>query len=304
MTAEVIAVTGASGAIGQQLVGRLRSSGFDVVGLCRNPPGNGDADIAWRSFTLSDPVEEMAEQLRGVDQVVHLAAIIPGKVPDGEGDAALWNVNVLGTQRLIEAMALADAKRLVLTGTANVYEPDQPEASEDSPFGPRSRVLYLASKAAQEWLAASMCHSNGIDYAILRISSVIGDGRGIIDRLALDLAAGQQVHIEDGAAFGADFIDCDDVCQGLLLAVEAKLNGAYNLSSGQRTELVDIVLELAKNLGRASDAIQMIHADRAPDTGFPAINSDRLRSYGFTPKPLSDVLARIAADAKARMVVA
>jgi nucleoside-diphosphate-sugar epimerase len=300
MTGEVIAVTGASGAIGQQLVGRLRANGFQVVGLCRNPPQNTDTDIQWHPFSLSDPADLMAEKLRGVDQVVHLAAIIPGKVPSDEGDASLWNVNVLGTQRLIEAMAVADAKRLVLTGTANVYEPDQPEASESSPFGPRSRVLYLASKAAQEWLAASMCNSSGIDCAILRISSVIGDGRGIIDRLALDLAAGQQVHIADGAAFGADFIDCDDVCQGLLLAVEAKLNGVYNLSSGKRTELLDIILELAQNLGRGSDAIQMVHADRAPDTGFPAINSDRLRSYGFAPKPLSDVLARIAADAKAK----
>jgi nucleoside-diphosphate-sugar epimerase len=198
-----------------------------------------------------------AEKLRGVDQLVHLAAIIPGKVPSDEGDASLWNVNVLGTQRLIEAMTMANAKRLVLTGTANVYEPDQPEASETSAFGPRSRVLYLASKAAQEWLAASMCNAAGIDCAILRISSVIGDGRGIIDRLALDLASGQQIQIQDGAAFGADFIDCDDVCKGLLLAVEAKLNGAYNLSSGKRTELLDIVLELAQNLGRGPEAIQM-----------------------------------------------
>jgi nucleoside-diphosphate-sugar epimerase len=298
MTGEVIAVTGASGAIGQQLVERLRANGFQVVGLCRNPPQDAGFDIKWHPFALSDAAEVMAEKLRGVDQVVHLAAIIPGKVPSNEGDASLWNVNVLGTQRLIEAMAMAGAKRLVLTGTANVYEPDQAEASESSAFGPRSRVLYLASKAAQEWLAASMCNSSGIDCAILRISSVIGDGRGIIDRLALDLAAGQQVHIEDGAAFGADFIDCDDVCQGLLLAVEAKLNGAYNLSSGKRTELLDIVLELAQNLGRGPEAVQMVHADRAPDTGFPAINSDRLRSYGFAPKSLSDVLARIAADAK------
>jgi nucleoside-diphosphate-sugar epimerase len=304
MTAEVIAVTGASGAIGQQLVKLLLAQGFSVVGLCRNPPEDDHSGIIWKSFSLSDSAEVTAEKLRGVDQLVHLAAIIPGKVPSDEGDASLWNVNVLGTQRLIEAMTMANAKRLVLTGTANVYEPDQPEASETSAFGPRSRVLYLASKAAQEWLAASMCNAAGIDCAILRISSVIGDGRGIIDRLALDLASGQQIQIQDGAAFGADFIDCDDVCKGLLLAVEAKLNGAYNLSSGKRTELLDIVLELAQNLGRGPEAIQMIHADRPPDTGFPAINSDRLQSYGFAPKSLSDVLARIAAEAKTRMETA
>lgn len=297
MTGQRIAVTGASGAIGSRLAVLLQSRGFSVVALQRDtafPHGDG---IEIRPFSLSDTAETMAKHLHDVDQLVHLAAIIPGKVPGSEGDAALWNVNVLGTQRLVEAMAMAKVKRLILTGTANVYRADQAEASEESPFGPQSRVLYLASKAAQEWLAASMCNEHDIDHAILRISSVIGDGRSIIDKLAGDLAKGIPVQIQDGAAFGADFIDCEDVCAGLLLAVETELNGVYNLSSGQRTELIDILIKLAEILGRPSDAIQMVHANRAPDTGFPAINSDRLQSFGFEPKPLQAVLQRIAASA-------
>lgn len=297
MTGQRIAVTGASGAIGSRLAALLQSRGFSVVALQRDTAFSHGDGIEIRPFALSDTAETMAEHLHDVDQLVHLAAIIPGKVPSSEGDAALWNVNVLGTQRLVEAMAMAKVKRLVLTGTANVYRADQAEASEESPFGPQSRVLYLASKAAQEWLAASMCNEHDIDHAILRISSVIGDGRSIIDKLAGDLAKGIPVQIQDGAAFGADFIDCEDVCAGLLLAVETELNGVYNLSSGQRTELIDILIKLAEILGRPSDAIQMVHANRAPDTGFPAINSDRLQSFGFEPKPLQAVLQRIAASA-------
>lgn len=297
MTGQRIAVTGASGAIGSRLAALLQSRGFSVVALQRDTAFSHGDGIEIRPFALSDTAETMAEHLHDVDQLVHLAAIIPGKVPGSEGDAALWNVNVLGTQRLVEAMAMAKVKRLVLTGTANVYRADQAEASEESPFGPQSRVLYLASKAAQEWLAASMCNEHDIDHAILRISSVIGDGRSIIDKLAGDLANGIPVQIQDGAAFGADFIDCEDVCAGLLLAVETELNGVYNLSSGQRTELIDILIKLAEILGRPSDAIEMVHANRAPDTGFPAINSDRLQSFGFKPKPLQAVLQRIAASA-------
>jgi UDP-glucose 4-epimerase len=304
VTGQRIAVTGASGAIGSRLIALLKSRGFSVVALQRDAGFTHGEDIDIRPFTLADSVETMAEHLHDVDQLVHLAAIIPGKVPGDEGDAALWNVNVLGTQRLVEAMALAKVKRLVLTGTANVYRSDQAEASEESPFGPQSRVLYLASKAAQEWLAASMCNEHDIDHAILRISSVIGDGRSIIDKLAGDLASGIPVQIQDGAAFGADFIDCEDVCAGLLLAVETELNGVYNLSSGKRTELIDIVIKLAEILGRPSDAIQMVHANRAPDTGFPAINSDRLQSFGFTPKPLFTVLQRIAGSATSRVKTA
>lgn len=297
MSTQKIAVTGASGAIGSRLIGLLQSRGFDVVALQRDPGFQHSGQVSVRPFQLTDTTEDMARQLADVDQLVHLAAIIPGKIAGAEGDASLWTTNVLGTQRLIDAMALADVKRLVLTGTANVYRTDQKEAFEDSAFGPQSRILYLASKAAQEWLAASMCHDNDIDYAILRISSVIGDGRSIVDKLARDLAQGQTVKIQDGAAFGADFIDCEDVCVGLLMAVETRLTGVYNLSSGKRTELIDIIMQLGEMMGCAPDAIQMVHANRPPDTGFPAINSDRLQSFGFAPKKLEDVLHRIAKEA-------
>jgi nucleoside-diphosphate-sugar epimerase len=303
MTASRIAVTGANGAIGRKLIPMLCSQGYDVVAVGRDRPEKLDAPCEWRTFNLSDCAETIAAQLHDVEQLVHLAAIIPGKVPGEVGERALWDVNVLGTQRLIDAMALASVNRLVVASTANIYAPDQVEANETSAFGPRSRVLYLASKAAQEWLTASMCSNFDIGYAILRISSVIGDGRGIVDRLACELAAGRTVRMDDGAAFGADFIDCGDVCQGLLLAVESQLKGVYNLSSGKRTELIDVVFELAKNLKRPPDSIEMVHADRAPDTGFPAINCDRLRSYGFEPTPLSDVLKRIAKVAREQVTV-
>jgi nucleoside-diphosphate-sugar epimerase len=302
VTAELIAVTGATGAIGRRLVTRLSSNGISVVGLSRHPPNNEAANIVWRPFSLSDPAEITSHKLRDVDQVIHLAAYVPGSVQSEQGDVGYWTDNVLGTQRLVHAMSLAGTSRLVLAGAANVYAPAQLEADENSPVGPRSRVLYLASKAAQEWVAASMCQNSGIDWAAMRISSIIADGRSIVDRLAFELAADKQITIDDGAAFGADFVDCDDVCEGLMLAVQTKLCGICNLSSGERTELLDVVLALAQNLGKSPDSIKMAHVDHAPDTGFPAINCDRLKSYGYRPTPLSQVLDRIAANAAARAV--
>lgn len=297
MTRRLIAVTGATGAVGSRFIPMARAKGFNLLALSRTRPEALHSDIEWRPFNLDDPVDETAAKLHGVDQIVHLAAVIHGRVPADEGDSSLWNVNVLGTQRLIAAMAVAKVPRLAITGTANLYQPDLREANEESPFWPKSRVLYLASKAAQEWLAASECHANGIDCAILRISSVIGDGKSIVDRLAGKIANGETVRIDDGAAFGADFIDCYDVSAGLLLAVEARLQGVFNLSSGIRTELIDAVLYLANKLGRPPQSIEMVHASAAPDTGFPAINCDRLRSYGYAPTPLDDVLDAIAARA-------
>ena len=87
MTGQRIAVTGASGAIGSRLIALLKSRGFSVVALQRDAGFTHGEDIDIRPFTLADSVETMAEHLHDVDQLVHLAAIIPGKVP-GEGRAA------------------------------------------------------------------------------------------------------------------------------------------------------------------------------------------------------------------------
>jgi len=292
-----IAVTGSNGAIGRRLIARLEAKGFEVVALQRDLTNGHGSTTAVRPFDLTDPASVMAEQLSDVSQLVHLAATMPGMISGSDADASLWTLNVLGTQRLIEAMNIANVKRIVLAGAANVYRADQNEAHEDSPLGPQSRVLYLASKASQEWLVASLCREHDIDYAILRISSVIGDGRSIVDKLARSLALGRTIQIQDGAAFGADFIDCLDVCNGLLLAIELQLSGVYNLSTGHRTELIDVVIKFAELLQRPSSAIEIVHANRAPDAGFPAVNSDRFKSLGFTPTPLPEVLERIARTA-------
>jgi len=303
MTAPSIAVTGASGGIGSRLVDILRSEGHDVLALSRRRPSNLDASVKWKSFSLSDSVKATAEKLQNIDQVIHLAAALPGKGSGKVETRRFWDDNVLGTQHLIEAMTRAKVGRLVLASSANIYKPDQGEATEDSPIGPQSRVPYLASKAAQEWLAASMCKARGISHTILRISSVFGDGRSIVDRLAEDLASGKSVRIDDGAAFGADFIACDDACRGLSVAIEFELTGVYNLSSGKRIELIDAMLDLAKMLECSPRAIEMVHIDHPPDNGFPAINCDRLRSFGFAPRPFSEVLRQIADRARTQAVV-
>ncbi|WP_428630656.1 NAD-dependent epimerase/dehydratase family protein [Sphingopyxis sp.] len=299
-----IAVTGASGGIGSRLVNMLRSQGHNVLALSRHRPLNLDAAVAWKSYSLSDPVEATAGKLHDVDHVVHLAAALPGSAADELETSHFWDNNVIGTQHLIEAMTRAKVGRLILASSANIYRTDQGEVAEDSPIGPQSRVHYLASKATQEWLAASMCKDRDISRAVMRISSVIGDGRSIVDRLANDLAAQNPVRIDDGAAFGADFIERDDVCRGIMLAIELELHGDYNLSSGTRTELIDAVLELAKIFDSGPGAIKMMHADRAPDTGFPAINCDKLRNLGFEPQPIADVLRCIAERAKMKVVAA
>jgi nucleoside-diphosphate-sugar epimerase len=297
----IIGVTGATGTLGLKFLALLHSAGHRVRVLSRNRPTLDGMDNEWCAFDLADATEIMAPKLQGLEQIVHLAAKVPDKIASPGIEQSYWDLNVLGTQRLIEAMAQAQVGKLIVAGAANAYAPEYGEAFETSAFGPRARVLYLASKVVQEWHAASLCSALSVGCTILRISSVIGDGKSVIDILAQKLANGDNVSIAGGDVFGADFVDCEDVCRGLLLVVEKRLSGVYNLSSGQRTTLRDAITEIGRVLGCSADKVQRVEAGKNLDRGFPAVNCDRLRDCGYTPSLPAETLRRIALNAQINM---
>lgn len=301
----LIGITGATSKIGAQLATMLRAKGHRVRMLSRTPQGSPyNEGIEWRPLDLIDAAETMTPQLEGVDLVVHLAAKVPGNGPRQDAERDYWEVNVLGTQRLAEAMAKAGVPRLVLAAAANAYDPDQAEVSEMSAFHPRARILYLASKVVQEWHGAATCKVLGINCAVLRISSVVGDGKSVLDNLARQLASGNQIALTGGGMFGADFISCQDVCQGLDLAIENNLSGIYNLSSGKRTLLLDCVVEMASFLNCGPDVIRLEPSEGTSDPGFPAVNCDRLRAFGYTPTMMKEILKNICIEAREQVRLA
>ena len=195
------------------------------------------------------------------------------------------------------AMGNVGVQRLVLASTANFYAPDMAEATETSPVMPTSRTLYLGSKAVQEWTAASLARQHGMSFAALRIASVVGTGRSVIDHFARQLIAGETVTIARHGAFGADLVHLDDVIAAFLLAVDQSLEGIWNVSSGQRKLLVDIAADLALFAGRDAASAVKVERDGEPDCGFPAINCNKFLAVGYCPKPYPELIRTLLASA-------
>lgn len=300
MTILTIAVTGATGGLGQHLLAEALGRGHRVIAFARGHREEREQGVVWHPLDLLSPPADLPAMLKGADVVIHLAAKIAGEATDPQTEQELWSVNVLGTRAVIKAMREAGVPRLVLASTANFYSPALAEATEETPVAPESRTLYLGSKAVQEWTAHSLCRDHGIGCATMRIASVFGHGQNIVDLFARRLAAGESVTIHDDGAFGADFVPTGDVVAGLLLAAEKGLTGVYNLSSGQRTLLLDMARDLARLTGRAADAVHIVPASGKADAGFPAINCARLRAQGYQPTPRAEALARLVRQAAAR----
>jgi UDP-glucose 4-epimerase len=109
-------VTGANGFLGRHVVARLLERGHEVRALVRPGPPPGEwksgVDLVRADLRVGDLVPLFA----GVDVVVHLAAAVAGD------EDAQFASSVVGTERLLEAMARSTARRLLLVSSLVVYD--------------------------------------------------------------------------------------------------------------------------------------------------------------------------------------
>jgi len=164
-------LTGATGFIGR----RLLAPGW--LPLVRRPVGLADECVG----DLLDPAS-LARACEGVEAVAHCA----GEVEASRfADAAqLWEVNVLGTQNLLEAAGHAGVRRVVLLSSVKTMaEPGR--ACADENWAGEPQTAYGRSKRAAEEALWEASARFGMEGVVLRLPLVYGRGnRGNLWRMA------------------------------------------------------------------------------------------------------------------------
>ena len=161
----MILLTGATGAIGGELLPLLLSQGHDVRALVREPrrlgPNRVNVQIALGD--LADPFS-MRHALRGVDTVVHLAATIRDQ-PGG----TIEELNGLATARLLRAAERVGAERFLFFSAIGATE--------------FQRTRFFRAKA----LAARAVLASPLDSVVFAPSIVYAPGDpwlGLLERLS------------------------------------------------------------------------------------------------------------------------
>jgi uronate dehydrogenase len=166
-----ILITGAAGGVGTLLRPRLRREGrvlrlLDIAPLPAAGPGEA---VELVGGSITDPAV-MTRACRDVDAVIHLG----GLARENTWERTL-DVNINGTQVVLEAARLAGVPRVVLAssnhavGFRELTEVGETGLPADS--SPRPDTFYGVSKAAIEALG-SLYHSRfGMDAICLRIGS-------------------------------------------------------------------------------------------------------------------------------------
>lgn len=153
-----VAVTGATGLVGQFIVAHLLDEDHEVVALGRAPSPLGGAHRPWG---LGEPAP-----LQGCDALVHAAfSHVPGRYRGGEGDdpEGFLRLNLAGTLRLWEE---ARGLRIVFLSSRAVYDslPPGTRLNEDLPLAPDS--LYgeakLRAERAIHYLGGASLRATGV----------------------------------------------------------------------------------------------------------------------------------------------
>ena len=212
-----VALTGGSGYTGGRLLEALRARGDDVTVLVR-PESVSEAIRAKASRVVEGRLGDAEAARRlvdGVDGVLHVAAVYRTA---GHSDSYYREVNVVGTEVLLEAAARQGVRRFVHTSTVGVHgHVESPPADESSPLAPGD--IYQSTKAEAEVLALEFHRKRGLPVAVVRPGAIYGPAETRFLKLFRAIARGRYAIVGTGRTFYHP-VYIDDLVEGFLLALE------------------------------------------------------------------------------------
>lgn len=246
-------VTGAGGFVGSHVVRHLLGRGDQVAVLLR--PG-----VAYpRLEGLSDRLTVIEGDLEAgssweaavaewrPDACVHPAWYAePGKYLDSTRNLTGLRAGL----ELLEVLARAGCRNVVMTGTCFEYDTDAGWLREDGPTKPLT--LYAACKLALGAVAQKRAQQLGVRLAWGRIFYVYGpfeDTRRAVPALITATLNGKEFLATKGDQV-RDYMHVADVASGLCALAEKGCEGVFNVCSGEPVTMAQLMLTTARIVGR------------------------------------------------------
>jgi nucleoside-diphosphate-sugar epimerase len=302
-------VTGANGFLGQHVVAALLARGVEVRTVVR-PAAHVQA-LGWPSSVEVVRADlrtsrELGRAFEGIDVLLHLAAVVAG------GEDEQFAANVVGTERLLQAMATSACQRLVLCSSFSVYDFSAigRTLDEDSPLHQTPDIYtrdgYTISKWWQERVTRRFAEKHGWDLTVLRPGFIWGREHGYL------AALGQQFgrhHLVIGplTRMPMTYVEnCADVFS--LAAVDARARGqtlnvvddrgqriwtylsGYMRGSGRVGWRVAVPYCLAISAVRLANVTVFKNATKVPSILMPRRLESRLKPLCFENRKLREAL--------------
>jgi UDP-glucuronate 4-epimerase len=292
-------VTGGAGFIGSHLVDSLLADGWRVTVFDNfDPfydPAIKDRNVAPHlqnaSYTLlrgdlRDRQSVMALASGTYDIIVHLAARA-GVRPSIEDPVGYQDVNVAGTQLLLELARTLGVHHFVFASSSSVYgvNPRVPWREDDYVLQPISP--YASTKVSGELLGHVYSHLYGMRFIALRFFTVYGPRQRpdlAIHKFARLMLADKPIPVFGDGSTSRDYTYVDDVVRGVRAAMEysASPYEVINLGNTRTVSLTEMIGGLERALGVTARIER--HAEQPGDVPQTWANVDKARALlGFKP---------------------
>jgi len=303
-----VAVTGATGLIGQTLVSALRDRGDQVTALSRDADrarralGDGVEAHAWPDPTGAPPPEAA---LAGADAVVHLLGEPVAQRWSDQAKERIRRSRVDGTRSLVQGLlALAADNRpgtLISQSASGFYGPHgDEELTEQAPAGDD----FLAGVVVG-WESEAMRAAAELRVAVTRTGVVLSPEGGALAKMLPFFRLGIGGPVAGGRQY-VPWIHLDDVVGALLFCLDdARAAGPVNLAAPNPVTNTELSRTLGRVLNRPAVlpvpafALKLLYGDMAQIvvTGQRVVPS-RLNQLGYEFRhpdleaALRDVLGR------------
>lgn len=288
-----IAITGASGFIGQALIERvLQNDDNEIVALSRSKYDGRECErICFRTTDYS--VDSLKDVLKDADVVVHLAAVrgTQGRLQD-------YHINEIITENLLIAMGECNISRIVFASSIAVYsDTSRMPWTEDMMLTPKT--LYGITKASCEALCMYYSRVYGFKYSIVRIAQVLGTGekrRTMINVFMEQAASKEQLHVTGRSIAKRQFIYVKDVA-GVLYKAASAVDGSVIINAGMDEACSNLDIAKLVNTAFYSD-IPIDYNDSVMETIESSVMSTKQcrKLLGYECMSMEKALENIAAN--------
>jgi UDP-glucose 4-epimerase len=248
-----VLVTGGAGFIGSALANRLAADN-DVVAVddCYlGTPANLDDGVEFVEASVLDD-----DLPTDVDVVFHLAALSSYAMHEDDPTRGA-RVNVEGFVNTVDQARRDGCERVVYASTSSIYGSRTDPSPEDMPV--TVNTGYEASKLARERYGEYFRNHYGLDVAGLRFFSVYqgyggseehkGEYANVIAQFADDIAHGRPPELYGDGTQTRDFTHVSDIARGAERVADERLNGVYNLGTGEAYSFNTVVDRINEELG-------------------------------------------------------
>lgn len=289
-------VTGGAGFIGSHLVDELVRRDNQVIVYDNLSTGfrkHLETLLSNNRITLVEgellDEERLNAAMKGADTVFHLAA--NADVRGGKSNTRVdLEQNIIGTHRVLEAMRINGASRIVFTSSATVYgEPDVFPTPES--YAPIQTSVYGASKLAAEAMIQAYGEYFGIKSFSFRFVSWIGErySHGVVFDFIKKLQKNpSELEILGDGNQKKSYLHVEDGVKAIFMAMDnmPDLKNVVNLGHSDYLNVVDLADIVVQEMGLKKVDYRFTGGVRGwlGDSPFVHLDISKIRSAGFEPQ--------------------